>query len=201
MPNWVLLADPVVMSVAMLPLKHDRPAITFVGCSPRMMSANMISSNRSGYAAAADGDPLRMMAALVLQVDDESILCQFPFIGDWLCLGFVAIHSGFSRPSMTHSNSPRVKTRTVRFSMMLAIFLFDVGEADASNTRSEFLPQRTPLSLLYFDVTDSDESAMQPEKAFDGRGCYVGSEARHSSLLRQLLGLVWVDSEMRLGND
>jgi hypothetical protein len=166
-----------------------------------MISTNVIRKYRRGYAAAADGDPLRMMAVLVLQVDDESILCQFPFVGDWLCLGFVATHSGFLKPSMTHSNSPRVKTRTVRFSMMWATFLFDVGEADASNTRSEFLPQRTPLSLLYFDVTDSQKRVIQPEKAFDGRGCYVGREARHSGVLRQLLGLVWVDIEMRLGND
>jgi hypothetical protein len=142
MPNWVLLAAPVVMSLAMLPLKHDRPAITFVGCSPRMISANVIRKYRRGYAAAADGDPLRLMAVLVLQVDDESILCQFPFVGDWLCLGFVATHSGFLKPSMTHSNSPRVKTRTVRFSMMWVTFLFDVGVVVVLNIRSACFQRR-----------------------------------------------------------
>jgi hypothetical protein len=81
--------------------------------------------------------------------------------------------------------------------MMWATFLFDVGAVGASNTRSEFLPRLSPPSLLCFDEADSQNRVIQPEKAFDGRGCYVGNGADHTGVLRQFLavcGLIdWTD--------
>ena len=81
--------------------------------------------------------------------------------------------------------------------MMWATFLFDVGAVGASNTRSALFQRMNPPNLLCFDIAVSDESAIQPEKALQGRGCYVGIGRVHSGALRQLLavcGLIdWTD--------
>jgi hypothetical protein len=158
----------------------------------------MNHNSRRGYAGAADADALQVIDGLVLWTIGRLRTLPIFHYGYWLCSDFGATLTGFLKPSTPRLNLLRLKTRTVRFSMMWATFLFDVGAVGASNTRSALFQRMNPPSLLCFDVAVSDESAIQPEKALHGRGCYVGNGAVDSGALRQLLGVTRVDDKMRL---
>ena len=155
---------------------------------------------RRGYAGAADADPSEWTDRLVLCTAGHHHTLPIFHYGYWRCSDFGATLTIFLKPSTPRLNSLRFKTRTARFSMMWATFLFDVGAVGASNTRLGFFQRLSPPSLLCFDVAVSNESAIQPEKAFDGRGCYVGNGADHSGVLRQLLAACGAIDLVRWGN-
>ena len=184
----------------MLPMKLDCLAATDVDCRPRKISANVNSRYRRGYAGSADADPLQGIDAEVLWTACRRHILPVFHYGYWPCSDFGVMLPGYLKPSTPRLNSLRFMTRTVLFSMMLGTFLFDVGAADASNTRSALFQRLSPPSLLCFDVAVSDERAIQPEKGLFGMGCYVGNGAELTGALRQLLAVCGAIDLVRWGN-
>jgi hypothetical protein len=174
------------------PMKPDLMTTADFDCHPRMISISMNSSYRWRETAAAEGDPLQWIDGLVLCTASHHHTLPIFHYGYWLCSDFGATPTEFLKPSTPRLNSLRFKTLTVLFSMMLGTFLFDVGAVVVSNIRLGLFRMMSPLSLLWFELIDSEESVIQPEKAFHRRGCYVGNGAEHSCVLKQHLAACWL---------
>lgn len=181
-------------------MKLDRLVATDVDCRPRKISANVNSRYRREYAGAADADPLQQIDGLVLWTIGQLRTLPIFLLGDWQCSDSVGILTGFLKPSMPRLKWLKLRIWTALSWIATATTSLGDGLADVSNFRLGCFQLTSPPSLLCFGVTGNYGSVIQPEKAFDGRGCYVGSGARYSGLRRQLLGLAWVDDEMRGGN-